>query len=41
MQTISSREFLAAKEGEIKHYFVEMGLDALKTSGPFLRTLSA
>jgi len=40
MQTISRRQFPAAKEGGIEYYFVEMGLDALKTSGPFLQSLS-
>lgn len=32
--------FLAAKAGGIAYYFVEMGLDAIKASGPFLRSLS-
>lgn len=31
--------FAAAKKGGVKYYFVEMDMDALKASGPYLRTL--
>jgi sugar phosphate isomerase/epimerase len=32
--------FHAARTGGITYYFVEMGLDSLESSGPFLRSLS-
>ena len=32
--------FHAARTGGIEYYFVEMDLEVLKTSGPFLRSLS-
>jgi sugar phosphate isomerase/epimerase len=32
--------FAAAKAGGVKHYFVEMDIDALKASGQFLRSLT-